>query len=103
VSIYSRPIDYKIKTDQLGLDNVFQVLDRYIDISNIEVSKNDEAIENSIAKEKGIKNTAIFLERKLNDVYDVDKNRLKEQYEEGRKKAFESYENTPTSPKAPVS
>lgn len=103
VSVYSRPENYRINTTEYGLDNVFQVLDRYIDISNIEVSKNDEAIENTIAKEKGIKNTGIFLDRKLLDVYDVDKTRLKEQYEEGRNKAHFYYKDRPTSPEAPIS
>ncbi len=88
-SIYSRPEDYKkVLAGKFIPKNLMKILSRYTDISNVEVSKNDEFMENKIMKEKGIKkHKTIFLPSIMQDVYDVDKGRLKQMYEAGKLQA----------------
>lgn len=87
VSVYSRPEDYKIIEAGQKLSNIFKVINRYIEITNIEISKTDEEIERAIAQRKGIKAKYIFLNHKTKSIYDINPERLRAQYEEGRQKA----------------
>ena len=66
--------------------NIIKVLERYVDISNTEVSKNDEALEINYIKTEHLVNHGIFfLPKVMESLYDVDKGRLKKLYEEGKK------------------
>ncbi len=60
-----------------------------MDITNVEISKTDEILENKICEIRSINQTKIFLPRVMESVYDVNKARLRKMYEEGRRQAFE--------------
>ena len=86
-TIFSRPdelteiIDPKIFKG----DNLLRILNRYVEITNAEVSKNDEWQEQKIIAEKGILDHGTFyLPRIMNSVYDVNKKRLKELYKRSK-------------------
>jgi hypothetical protein len=66
---------------------VLSILERYVDITNTEISKNDERIEQEICMRRGIPYRAIYLPRIMKSVYDVDPGRLKAMYEAGREAA----------------
>jgi len=86
VSIYSRPEDYK--TDQNWTPgNVLTVLERYVDITNVEISKSDEILEDLLCEKYNIKQTKIFLPKILTSLYDVDPTRLTALYNAGRQSA----------------
>lgn len=88
VSIYSRPQDFNI-SDNSKPKNALDVLQKTIDIMNVEISKNDEAQEDTICKNKHIKQTKLFLPRIMQSVYDVDKGRLRANYLKGKEIAQE--------------
>lgn len=85
-TIFSRPEDYNILFPGYFPKNIIKVLERYVDISNTEVSKNDEALEINYIKTEHLVNRGIFfLPKVMESLYDVDKGRLKKLYEEGKK------------------
>ncbi|MTI29871.1 patatin-like phospholipase family protein [Xanthovirga aplysinae] len=83
ISIYSRPEDLQIPKETKP-KNVLEVLERTIDIMNAEISKNDELLEDTICKDRQILQSKFFLPRIMESVYDVDPERLKENYLAGR-------------------
>ncbi len=85
VSIYSRPEDYKIGSWEPG--NVLNVLNRYVDIVNVETSKSDEMLEDLLCETKKIKQTKIFLPTVLTSLYDTDLTRLGILFNRGREVA----------------
>lgn len=82
ICIYSRPKDFKTKTKDWN-KNVLSVIERTLEIYNIETSKNDEQKEIFLCKEKGIKLDQIFVSDILSNFYDDNKERLSEAYEDG--------------------
>lgn len=86
ISIYSRPENYVTDNDWKD-KNVLNVLERYVDITNIEVSKSDEKFEDMICLEQNIKQRKIFLPKILTSLYDVDETRLAMLYNAGREAA----------------
>jgi predicted acylesterase/phospholipase RssA len=91
VSIYSRPKDFKTKKRNWR-KNVLSVIERTLEIYNIETSKNDERLERLICEKEGIKLSQIFVSSILEDFYDDNKERLLEAFEDG-KNAVEKYYN----------
>lgn len=89
VSIYSRPEDFKLLPEKFSDKNILKILERIMDITNVEISKTDEILENKICEIRSINQTKIFLPRVMESVYDVNKARLRKMYEEGRRQAFE--------------
>lgn len=85
ISIYSRPKDYVLKNKTTTPGNVLDVLQDYVDISNVEVSKMDEQLEDYLSKEKGIPQHKYFLPSIMQSVYDTDPARLQQLYVAGRK------------------
>ncbi len=85
VSVFSRPQDFKVLPEEFDDKNIISVLSRYVDITNVEVSKNDELQINSFCDAHRIKNTMLFLPRVMKSVYDTDPERLKKIYTEGIK------------------
>jgi len=84
VSVFSRPEDYKVLPEDFDDKNVVAVLSRYVDITNVEISKNDEYRIDAICGANGIRNTKLFLPRVMKSVYDTDPSRLRKIYEAGR-------------------
>lgn len=88
-SIFSRPNDL---SDIMSSDfspktkkSITIILKRYIDIVNMEISKNDEALEKEVIKEKSIFNHGTFyLPKVMNSYYDLGKGKLKKLYDGGR-------------------
>lgn len=88
VSIYSRPENYDIGTWSPG--NVLDVLERYVDITNVEISKSDETLEDLLCEKLNVKQTKIFLPKVLTSLYDVDPIRLTALYNAGMQAASEA-------------
>ncbi len=87
-SIFSRPDDIReiISPKDFAPSNLLNILERYVEISNAEISKNDEVQEKSTIQRKGIVDHGTFyLPRIMQGVYDVDKTRLRELYEAAKK------------------
>ncbi len=84
VSIFSRPEDFKILPHEFDDKNIIKILERYVDITNVEISKNDEYMLDKICKEKNIRNTKLFLPRILKSTYDTNRNRLLLMYKAGK-------------------
>ncbi len=84
VSLYSRPADYRLKDKKVYPGSVLEVLEDYVDISNLEVSKMDELLEDLICRERGISQRKYFLPSVMLNVYDVNPVRLQQLYEAGR-------------------
>ena len=100
VSIFSRPEDYRLKPNTFHGRNLLEVLNRYVEINNIEISKEDEFDAGVIAKQKGIKAWPnIYLPGIMEDVYDVDPVRLREIMEAGKKEG-RKWNSTPVVPEA---
>ena len=59
ISIYSRPENYDIGTWSPG--NVMTVLQRYVNITNVEISKSDETLEDLLCQTMNVKQCKIFL------------------------------------------
>lgn len=95
VSVFSRPMDNEsLDPGEYTAKNMLQVLLRYVDISNTEISKNDEHQELRLMEQKGIKNHGqIFLPRIMKGVYDTNTSRLTKLYEAGRQEARKSWED----------
>lgn len=85
ISIYARPEDYKI--EEWRPSNVLSVLERYVDIVNVETSKSDEMLEDLLCEAKKIKQTKIFLPQVLTSLYDTDNVRLSILFNRGREVA----------------
>jgi predicted acylesterase/phospholipase RssA len=78
-TIYSRPENYQNCIDDPDFDpgHLLEVLQRYVDISLVEISKNDEYMEKKIAEDYGIiYHDTIFLPWIMKHIYDIDPARL---------------------------
>jgi predicted acylesterase/phospholipase RssA len=95
ISLFSRPEDFKVLPEEFDDKNVISILSRYVDITNVEVSKNDEYQLDKICADKKIRNTKLFLPRVMKSIYDTDHARLKELYDKGAKEARDGYESQP--------
>lgn len=87
-SIFSRPDDIRdvIHPKNFSPRNLLSILERYTEIANAEVSKNDEFQEKTTIARKGIFDHGTFyLPRIMQGVYDVDKKRLRKLYETAKK------------------
>lgn len=84
VSLYSRPKNYILKNKSVKPGGILRVLQDYVDISNVEVSKMDEQLEDIVCKKRNIPQRKYFLPSILQGVYDTDPARLKALYEAGR-------------------
>lgn len=84
VSIYSRPKDYNVINQQWEPTNVLKVLERTLEIMQIEISKSDEREENLLAEKYNIKLDHLYLPNVLKGVYDTDRDRLRELYNKGK-------------------
>lgn len=82
-TIFTRPEDYKLKDIEWKADNVIKILSRTIDIMNIEISKGDELLIDTLCTKHNIKNYKLYLPSILETLYDIDKERLQALYEEG--------------------
>jgi len=83
-SIFSRPDEIRdiLNPKNFMPRNLLSILERFTEITNAEVSKNDEYQEKSTISKKGIVDHGTFyLPRIMHGVYDVDKTRLKALYE----------------------
>jgi predicted patatin/cPLA2 family phospholipase len=95
VSIFSRPEDFKVLPEEFDDKNIISILSRYVDITNVEVSKNDEFQLDKICFEKKIRSTKLFLPRVMKSIYDTDHGRLKELYDKGAREARDNYSSAP--------
>ena len=97
-SIFSRPDDIRdiLQPKNFAPRNLLSILERYVAITNAEVSKNDEIQENlTIFKKRIIDHGTFYLPRIMQGVYDVDKERLRKLYEESKKLVNDdTWENT---------
>ncbi len=87
-SIFSRPDNIRqvLTPKNFAPSNLLNILERYVEITNAEVSKNDEEQEKKTIESKDIFDHGTFyLPRIMQGVYDVDKTRLKKLYEESKK------------------
>lgn len=75
LSIYTRPEDYSTPLWNKKY-NIFNILGRYVDIVNIEISKSSEGQEKALSLLQDIDHDIIYLPSVLNSVYDTDTNRL---------------------------
>lgn len=96
VTIFSRPAkaDEILNPDDFqGNKDIVKILARYVDITNAEVSKNDEEREAELANILKLAfHRTIYLPRVLRDVYDINPQKLRELYNAG-KLAVEQYWN----------
>jgi predicted acylesterase/phospholipase RssA len=83
ISVFSRPEDFRVLPEEFDDKNVISILSRYVDITNVEISKNDEQQIDEICAVKGIRNIKLYLPRVMKTVYDTDPARLKKIYEAG--------------------
>ena len=83
ISIFSRPEDFKVLPNEFNDKNVMAILSRYIDITNVEVSKNDEFHLDEVCRVKKIRNVKLYLPRVMKTVYDTDPQRLRQIYQAG--------------------
>jgi predicted acylesterase/phospholipase RssA len=94
VNVYSRPEDFKVLSEDFDDKNVISILSRYVDITNVEISKTDEVLINAYCDANNIRRTNLYLDRVMNSVYDTDPERLKRIYnvgiKEGRKYELQS-------------
>lgn len=87
-SIFSRPDDIReiLEPKNFAPRSLLSILERYVEITNAEVSKNDEHLEKDVILQKGIVNHGTFyLPRIMQGVYDVNKQRLLQLYEASKK------------------
>ena len=84
ISIFSRPEDYKVLPSEFKDKNIIKILERYVDITNVEISKNDEYMLDKICKAKKIRNTKLFLPRIMKSTYDINRERLLLMYKAGK-------------------
>ena len=92
VSIYSRPDNYDITDLDWCPRNIPTVLTRTMKIMNIEISKNDEAREDELAKKKKIKNKKIFMPHVLaENTYQESPELLEEWFQLGKEATRNQY------------
>jgi predicted acylesterase/phospholipase RssA len=84
VSVFSRPEDYKVLPSDFKDKNIIKVLERYVYITNVEISKNDEYMLDKICNAKNIRNTKLFLPRIMKSTYDTNRERLLLMYKAGK-------------------
>jgi len=98
-TLFSRADKLSDMLDPKSFDpkNILKILEKYVDITNIEVSKNDEYQEHRDVKDKKIIDHGIyFLPRVMESVYDVDKPKLKKLYESARTTVSGSWDKVST-------
>lgn len=97
-SIFSRPDDIReiISPKNFAPKNLLSILERYVEISNAEISKNDEDQEKNTIQRKGIIDHGTFyLPRIMQGIFDVDNTRLRQLYEAAKKLVNDdTWENT---------
>lgn len=93
-TIFTRP--EKVQLGNWKPKGIVDVLQRTIDVMNLEISKNDELKINTICDRKSIPNYKIYLPNILESLYDTDNNRLLELYEKGKEigKNFNKFTKT---------
>ncbi len=82
-TLFSRPeaLEDILAPEDFEPKNLLSILDRYVEITNAEVSKNDATLEKEVIRDKNIKDHGtIYLPRVMKSVYDVDNGRLQELY-----------------------
>lgn len=86
-SIYSRPENNEIlDPGKFEAKNILQILNRYVEITNTEISKNDETQEHFMVSKMNIANHGpFFLPKVMDGVYDVSPGKLLATYEAGRR------------------
>lgn len=92
-TIFSRPENNQI-LDPVDFEpkSVLQILQRYVDITNTEISKDDELFEKQIISDLGIKDHGtFFLPKIMKGVYDVDPEHIKEIYRAGKENVRENW------------
>ena len=94
VSIFSRPQDFNVIDQKWEPSNVYKVLERTIEIMQIELSKSDEQKEVFLSKEFGVNLEQLFLPKVLKGLYDTDVRRLWTLYMEGLRIGKEYNERT---------
>ncbi|MBL4624285.1 MAG: patatin-like phospholipase family protein [Flavobacteriales bacterium] len=81
ISVYSRPKDFKLPDETKWVPGgVVSMLTRSLDILNTEKSKNDEFMENVVAKANNIKTRQVFLDISETIGYDMDPVKLRGWY-----------------------
>jgi len=85
-TIFSRPENNQILDPaDFEPNNVLQILQRYVDITNTEISKDDELFEKQIITTLGIKDHGtFFLPKTMKGVYDVNPEHINEIYKTGK-------------------
>lgn len=95
VTIFSRPAHVEGILDPKdfeGNKDILKILARYVDITNAEISKNDEEREAELAALLKLDvHRTIYLPRVLRDVYDINPQKLKELYEAGKRVVNEQW------------
>ena len=93
-TVFSRPdkVTEIIDPGKFEPKNLLKILEQYIDITNAEISKNDEFQEKRVIKEKKIfDHGTVYLPKIMHGIYDVDKNRLRKLYELSKEAVEESW------------
>ena len=85
ISVYSRPADYNMIDQKWSPKNAYKVLERTIEILQVEISKSDEIEERLLAKESNVNLSQLFLPNVLDSLYDMKKENLLELYKQGVK------------------
>jgi hypothetical protein len=96
ISLFSRPKNVKsvLDPEDYTMKDIFQVLERYVSISNTEVSKNDESYEQQLIRDKGILDRGTYyLPTIAEHVYDVRKEILLKLYKEGRESILKNWKD----------
>jgi predicted acylesterase/phospholipase RssA len=85
-TIFSRPENNQILDPaDFEPNNVLQILQRYVDITNTEISKDDELFEKQIIADLSIKDHGtFFLPKIMKGVYDVNPEHIREIYIAGK-------------------
>lgn len=83
VSIYSRPEDYNIIDQDWKPTDALTVLERTLDIMNMELSKRDQEDEFKTSEQLNINLSQLFLPKVLESTYDTNSERLKQLHKEG--------------------
>jgi predicted patatin/cPLA2 family phospholipase len=91
ISIFSRPADCKALPGKFDDRNLVTVLSRYVDIANVEISKNDELLLNDYCNLNNVKNTILYLPQVMTSTFDINHKRLRELYDKGAEEARKGY------------
>ena len=84
-SVFSRPENNDVLAKPWHPKNLLKILSRTFDITNTEVSKGDQYTEEEYWKDNIFNHGTFYLPKIMNDVYDVNKERLGQMYQAGRK------------------